>query len=42
MADWLYNKDGQQFGPVSAEDLKRLAAAGELRPGDLVWKEGMA
>ena len=42
MADWFFSKDGQQQGPVTAADLKQMAASGQLRPDDLVWKEGMA
>ena len=37
---YYYAIDGQQFGPVSSRDLRRLAAAGQLQPTDLVWKEG--
>ena len=29
-------------GPVSEEQLKQLAASGQLQPSDLVWKEGMS
>jgi antitoxin component YwqK of YwqJK toxin-antitoxin module len=32
----------QRFGPVSGQQLKELAATGQLAPADLVWKEGMA
>lgn len=39
---WYYTKNGQQMAPVAAEELKRLAVAGELKPTDLVWREGMA
>lgn len=43
MADeWHYTVDGNQQGPVSASELKRLAASGNLGPTDLIWKEGMA
>lgn len=44
MADdkWLYSRgDNHQGGPVSAKELNRLAETGEVRPDDLVWKEGM-
>lgn len=37
--EWYYAKDNRQHGPVSAAELKQLAARGELRPGDLVWCE---
>jgi hypothetical protein len=29
------------MGPVSSDDLKQLAAAGELTADDLIWKEGL-
>ncbi len=38
---WYYSKNNQQQGPVSPEQLKQLAASGQLQPSDLVWKEGM-
>lgn len=41
-AAWYYVKDEQQVGPVSGEQLKQLATSGQLAPGDLVWKDGMA
>lgn len=40
--EWYYTKSGQRFGPVSGQQLKELAAKGELGAGDLVWKAGMA
>lgn len=39
---WYYRLDGQQRGPISAAELKQLAAAGKLKPTDEVKKEGMA
>jgi hypothetical protein len=39
---WYYARDDQRFGPVSTVELKRLADRGQLAPGDLVWREGMA
>jgi hypothetical protein len=42
MADWFYVRDGQQLGPVPLESLQQLAASGQLKPGDLVWTQGMA
>src|SRR5262245_39033885 len=38
---WFYTVNRQQQGPVSWEQLYRLAERGELRPGDMVWQEGM-
>jgi hypothetical protein len=35
-------RNGQQTGPFSIEQLKAMAASGELNPTDLVWKEGMS
>jgi len=40
-ADWYYEIDGQQHGPVSAGQLRQLATTGELQPSHLIWKEGM-
>ena len=37
---WFYNCDGRTSGPVSFQELRRLAATGILRPDDLGWKDG--
>ena len=42
MAQWFYAKGGQQAGPVSFEEIQRLASAGQLAGSDMVWAEGMA
>ena len=43
MADqWYYSGNGQRRGPVSEEELKQLAASGQLKPTDKVWRKGMA
>ena len=39
--EWYYARDNRQMGPVSSAELKRLATFDELRPDDLVWREGM-
>lgn len=39
---WYYTERGQRRGPVSENDLGQLAASGQLKPSDLVWKRGMA
>lgn len=40
-AQWYYARGKEaKFGPFTADELKRLAASGELRPDDKVWKEG--
>jgi hypothetical protein len=38
---WYYASGGQRHGPIKTADLKRLAAAEELRPTDLVWTDTM-
>ena len=38
---WYYARNDQQFGPVSASELKQLVDAGRLAPDDLLWREGM-
>ena len=38
---WYYAKQGKQEGPVDLEALQAMVGAGEVAPGDLVWKEGM-
>lgn len=40
-SEWYYAHEGQQSGPVSAQELKQAADAGRLTPDDLVWQEGM-
>jgi hypothetical protein len=43
MADqWYYAHQGQQSGPVSTEQLRQIAASGQIQPSDMVWTEGMA
>ena len=37
---WYYARNDQQFGPVSAAELKQLADSGKLPPDDLLWHEG--
>ena len=41
MAEWHYSRGNEQHGPVSSAQLKQMAAAGELLPTDLIWKDGM-
>ncbi len=40
--EWHYARQGKQLGPVSAAELKHLAAGGQIAPTDMVWKDGMA
>ena len=43
MADqWHYSVAGENKGPVSSSELKKLASAGKLSRTDLIWKDGMA
>jgi hypothetical protein len=35
---WYYAADGVQYGPVSSQELKRLADSKILLPGHLLWK----
>jgi serine/threonine protein phosphatase PrpC len=37
---WYYTHAGQTLGPVAAAQLRKLAAAGQLSPTDLIWPEG--
>jgi len=39
---WYYSKNGIQLGPVEQGELTAKLAAGEIGPGDMVWREGMA
>jgi len=39
---WYFAQAGQQQGPVSDEQIKRMARDGSLGKEDLVWREGMA
>jgi hypothetical protein len=39
---WHYALDGEQKGPVSAEDFERLVSAGVVGRDTLVWTDGMA
>jgi hypothetical protein len=38
---YYYSHDEIMLGPYSARELRQLAAAGEIRPTDTVWKEGI-
>ena len=41
MASWFVVRDGDEQGPVTAGQLKEMAAKGKLQPGDLVRREDM-
>lgn len=38
---WYFVRDGITYGPVSGQELKRVATAGKLLATNLVWREGM-
>jgi len=40
--NWYYVDEGKQAGPVSDEQLNEMFRSGKLKPGTLVWREGMA
>jgi hypothetical protein len=40
-AQWWFERNGQQNGPVPFAKLQELASSGELLPGSLVWTTGM-
>lgn len=42
MAQWFYTVNGQQAGPVDDAQLRSMIQSGQVRPMDLVWREGMA
>ena len=43
MSDWFYTKGGQQQGPVSFEQLTKLATDGSLDPDkEMAWTSGMS
>jgi hypothetical protein len=37
---WYFARDGKTSGPFSGAQLQELAAAGEIRPQDIVWRDG--
>jgi hypothetical protein len=41
-ASWHYARDGVQHGPASDAEIHRLLQSGQLRPDDLLWRDGMA
>lgn len=38
--DWYLARDGRQYGPITQRELIALQGIGELRPNDLLWREG--
>lgn len=43
MSEWYLSRNGEQEGPLTAQDIAGLLASGEIRAGEaFAWKEGMA
>jgi hypothetical protein len=38
---WYVTREGRQFGPFSAGQLRKMAESGDLISSDQVWKQGM-
>ena len=38
---WYLSRDGKQHGPLTDRELSLFAEAGNFRPGDLLWTEGL-
>ena len=41
VSSWYLSRDGQQHGPLSDRELSLFAEAGNFKPGDLLWTEGL-
>lgn len=39
---WYYASGGQQQGPIDDAQFETMIQSGQIKPADLVWKEGMA
>lgn len=40
--EWYLARDGQQFGPISNIEMRKLIELGHLRSTDLVWRAGLS
>ena len=40
--EWYVGSNGQQSGPFTLQQLRQMAASGQLSKNDLIWKEGLA
>jgi hypothetical protein len=38
---WYLARNGQKYGPYSAEELQKLADTGKLAGEDMIWREGL-
>jgi hypothetical protein len=42
MSESIYlGRDGRQLGPYGWAQIAAMASAGQVRPGDLAWHDGM-
>jgi hypothetical protein len=41
MSQWFFTHNGIQGGPTSGEQIRAMAAQGQLGPDDLLWRDGM-
>jgi hypothetical protein len=39
--EWYYAREDKTIGPMAPSEIKQLADAGQLKPDNLVWREGM-
>jgi uncharacterized RDD family membrane protein YckC len=40
--EWYVGSNGQQSGPFTLQQLRQMAASGQLSKTDLIWKQGLA
>ena len=40
LREWFLARDGRQYGPITQRELNTLQTMGELRPDDLLWRDG--
>ena len=40
--EWFLARDGQQYGPITDAELKKVIELGHLRAEDLIWRAGFA
>lgn len=38
--EWFLARDGQRYGPITNEDLRKLASTGHVKAEDLIWRQG--
>ena len=40
--EWFLARDGQQHGPIRADEMSKIIEMGYLLPNDLVWRQGFS